>query len=189
MNASPRLAGRLAGLALTLLVLAQAPAAEPLGGDFTLRTAGGEVSLADLRGKVVPIYFGFMSCPDVCPTTLSVLGAALRELHAGEIERVQAVFVSLDPERDDPSRLAEFARFFHPSIIGATGSQEVLRDVTRRYRVAYARVTDPDSAGYTLEHTSRLVLVGPDGSMRRLIADGTPPEVVTDAIRQLLGRS
>lgn len=173
---------------LGLLVFWQGTAAAPLGGDFTLLSSDGEVSLASLRGKVVPVYFGYMSCPDLCPTTLSVLGAAMRSLKDAQLEHVQALFVSLDPERDDLARLSEYARFFHPRITGVTGTPEVLRDVARRYRVTFARVPGKAHGQYTLDHTSRLVLVGRSGEMQRLLPDGTPPEEVATAIRELLAR-
>lgn len=174
--------------ALVLFLVAQGAAAARLGGDFTLQSSEGEVSLAALRGKVVPIYFGYMSCPDLCPMTLSVLGAALGQLQAAELEQVQALFVSLDPERDDPARLAEYARYFHPRITGVTGSPAVLQDLARRYRVSFARVPGNTAESYTLDHTSRLVLVDPEGKMRRLLADGTPADAVASAIRALLAR-
>ena len=175
-------------LALSLVVLWQGAVAVPLGGDFALQSAGGEVRLASLRGKVVPVYFGYMSCPDLCPITLSVLGAALRRLDDPELEQVQALFVSLDPDRDDLERLSQYARYFHPRIIGVTGTPEVLNDVARRYRVAFFRVPGSTPEQYTLDHTSRLVLVGRGGEMQRLLPDGTPPEEVASAIRELLQR-
>ena len=95
--------------------------AEPLGGDFTLQSAEGAVSLADLRGRLVPIYFGYMSCPDLCPMTMSVLGSALGALDDSESRRVQALFISLDPPRDDLQRLSEYARRFSSTNRGCHG--------------------------------------------------------------------
>ena len=161
---------------------------EPLGGDFTLRSADGDVSLAELRGRVVPIYFGYMSCPDICPMTLSVLGTALRALEEGELQKVQALFISLDPHRDDLPRLSEYARYYHPRIQGVTGSQAQLDEVARRYRVVVSKVPTGGEGQYTLDHTSRLALVGRDGRLARMIPDGIPPPVVTEAIRHLLNR-
>ena len=99
-------------------------AAPPQGGDFTLDSVAGPVRLADLRGQVVLIYFGYTTCPDICPTNLAFLAAALRELTPDELQRVRVLFVSVDPERDDTPRLAVYAAYFHPNIQGVTGAPE-----------------------------------------------------------------
>lgn len=187
MRATP-VRARLLPVLLGVMMIGQASAATPLGGDFTLPRAGGKVSLAALRGKVVPVYFGYMSCPDLCPTTLGSLGAALRLLDDTDREQVQALFISLDPERDDVQRLAEYAHFFHPTIIGTTGPPDVLEDIARRYRVTVSQVAGDEKGQYTLDHTSRLILIGRGGKMQGLLADGTPAEEIAAAIRELLLR-
>lgn len=179
---------RLVALLASLLLAARSPLAVPLGGDFTLASAEGDVSLASFRGKVVAVYFGYMSCPDLCPTTMSVLGGALRLLDEAEAEQVHGLFVSLDPERDDLHGLLAYARYFHPRITGVTGPPDAIEAIAKRYRVQFARVPGRAPGEYAVDHTSRLVLVGRDGTMRRLLPDGTPPEAVVDAIRALLVR-
>lgn len=176
----------LLGALLFGLVVAVPATAAPLGGDFTLQSVEGTVSLRSLRGQVVPIYFGYMSCPDLCPMTLSALAVAMRSLEEAERERVQALFISLDPERDDLPRLSDYARHFHPRIEGVTGSPAVVAEVAGRYRVVVAKVPGADADRYTLDHTSRLALVGRDGELRRLMPDGTPPAEIAAAIRDLL---
>ncbi len=153
-----------------------------------MHSADGAVSLAELRGRVVPIYFGYMNCPDICPMTLSVLGTALRALDEGELQTVQALFISLDPQRDDLPRLSEYARYFHPRIEGVTGSPAELAEVARRYRVVATRVPVGGEDQYTLDHTSRLALVDRNGRLARMIPDGMPPPVITEAIRGLLSQ-
>ncbi len=174
----------LATLLLTLGTLCQA--ATPLGGDFALQSAEGTVSLAELRGKVVPVYFGYMSCPDLCPMTLTALGAALGRLDDAEREQVQALFISIDPKRDDLERLSEYARYFHPRIEGVTGSPETISEIARRYRVVFAEAPANTANFYTLDHTSRLALIDREGQLQRLLPDGTPPADIAEAIRQLL---
>ncbi|MCP4129331.1 MAG: SCO family protein, partial [Gammaproteobacteria bacterium] len=85
----------------------------PQGGDFVLASAAGPVELAAMRGKVVVLFFGYTTCPDVCPTSLAILSMALNGLSEGEVEQVQGVFVSVDPERDSLEHLQEYGRYFH----------------------------------------------------------------------------
>ena len=105
-----------------------------LGGDFTLMSASGPVSLSDYRGKVVMLFFGFTACPDVCPTALQKLSQAVSGLSTENQEEVLTLFVSVDPQRDTPERLAEYVNFFGDKIIGLTGNASDLRTLTQRYR-------------------------------------------------------
>ena len=107
----------------------------PTGGDFTLQSATGPVTLKDYRGKVVLLYFGYTYCPDICPTSLTATAQALGQLAPAELARVQTLFVSVDPERDTPARLKDYGAFFHPSIIGVTGTAAA----NRRCRPALRR--------------------------------------------------
>lgn len=164
------------------------PQRPKLGGDFTLQSAKGPVSLAEFRGKVVPIYFGYTSCPDVCPTNLALIGGALRALDADELDQVQPIFITVDPERDTPERVAEYAAYFHPKMIGLTGSPEEIAAVARQYGVAYMKVEDPNSAmAYTVDHSSRTYLMGKDGQLYALIPHAAPLQDIVAAIREALG--
>ncbi len=98
----------------------------PPGGDFVLQSWAGPVALSDLRGKVVLMYFGYTWCPDICPTSLALMSAAFGELQPEQLERVQGLFVSVDPARDTTQRLKEYGAYFHPSILGVTGSEETV---------------------------------------------------------------
>jgi protein SCO1/2 len=163
------------------------PRQPQLGGDFTLRSAQGPVSLSGFRGKVVPIYFGYSSCPDVCPTNLALIGGALRALDADELAQVQPIFITVDPERDTPERAAEYAAYFHPKMLGLSGSPEEIAAVARAYGVAYMKVEEPDSAmGYSVDHSSRTYLMGKDGKLFTLIPHAAPSEDIVAAIRKAL---
>ena len=120
-------------------------AAEAPGGDFTLTSAAGPVALADLRGKVVLLYFGYTYCPDICPTALATAAAALGSLSEAEAARVAMLFISVDPARDSPAHLREYTAFFHPAIVGVTGSEAEVAAVAARYGVYFAR--QPAAAG------------------------------------------
>ncbi len=158
-----------------------------LGGDFTLTSDKGPVSLEDLRGKVVPIYFGFTHCPDVCITSLSSIAAGLEKLTEAERGQIQPVFISIDPERDDPARVGEYARYFYPSMIGLTGSLDEVSKVAKQHFVIFEKVPMEDSdMGYTMDHSSIFYVVGKDGVIRSLIHHGESPDEIARVLREAL---
>ena len=159
----------------------------PAGGDFTVQTADGPLALHALRGKLVLLYFGYTFCPDICPTSLAATAEGLRRLSADELARVAVIFVSVDPERDTPARLKDYVAFFHPAIVGVTGTPAEIADVARRYGVSYAiQKAATAGGGYVVDHSADTYLVGPDGRLAGRIAHATPPEQVAAAIRQSL---
>jgi len=165
----------------------QLPMAAPAGGDFTLQSAGGPVALQDFRGKLVLVYFGYTYCPDICPTALVATAEGLKLLTPDELAQVAVVFISVDPERDTPARLKEYAEFFHPAIVGVTGTPEELAAIARRYGVFYARQSvETAGGGYVVDHTSDTYVVGADGKLDGKIAHATPPEQVAAEIRKRL---
>ena len=158
-----------------------------LGGDFTLTSDQGPVSLQDLRGKVVPIYFGFTHCPDVCITALGAIAAGLKQLDEAEQAQVRPVFISIDPERDDAGRVGEYARYFHPSFIGLTGSLEEVTRVAKSHFVIFEKVPLEDSElGYTMDHSSIVYVVGRDGVIKNLIHHGESPDNIAKVLRETL---
>lgn len=161
-------------------------AAVAAGGTFTVQSADGPVSLDDFRGKVVLLYFGYTYCPDICPTALMSTAAALKLLSDQERQRVQTLFISVDPERDTPARLKEYATFFDPSILGATASPDTVADVAKRYGVFYARQQVDTGGGYVVDHTSETLLLGPDGKLVGRIPHAAAPDVVVAEIRKFL---
>jgi protein SCO1 len=162
-------------------------AAPPTGGDFVLESASGPIDLADLRGDVVLIYFGYTWCPDICPTNLVLIAGALKTLAPEELERVHVLFVSVDPERDSPERLAEYSDYFHPKILGLTGTPERIAAVAQLYGAAYRRTELPDSAmGYVVDHSAYSHLVDTQGRLVRNLDHATPSAEIVAAIRDLL---
>lgn len=183
----------LAGLALAFVLRPQpvetriAMGDTRLGGDFTLTSVQGPVSLSDFRGKVSVIYIGYASCPDVCPTALAVLTQTLKQLDAQEREQVQGIFISVDPERDTPEKLAEYAAFFSPRIIGVTGSQDQIDQVVRQYGAFYRKVDMKDSAmGYAVDHSSRLYLIDREGRLVQTLLHNSSPQELTQSLQTLL---
>lgn len=163
-------------------------AAPPAGGDFVLDSASGPVDLADLRGRVVLIYFGYTWCPDICPTNLVLIANALKMLTPQELERVQVLFVSVDPERDSPGRVGEYSGYFHPRILGLTGTAERVAEVAGLYGAAYRRTELPDSAmGYVVDHSAYTYVVSPGGRLVRTLDHATPSAEIAAVIREQLG--
>lgn len=163
------------------------PAGQPLGGEFTLDSPDGKLSLKDYRGKVVLIYFGYTFCPDVCPTSLATVAEALAALKPDEASRVRGIFISVDPERDTMDILKVYAPFFHPSITGASGTPEQVAEVARRYGVSYMKQKSVDGRPYTVDHSSFTYLIAPDGRLATALPHGTPAPEVLAAIRKSLG--
>lgn len=159
----------------------------PPGGDFTLQSAQGPVSLQDFRGQVVMLYFGYTRCPDVCPTSLSVLRGALDALSDEEVRNVRGIFISVDPQRDSPEILAEYAAFFHDAMIGATADEATIAEIARQYGAKYYAVELQGSAmGYAVNHSSALYLVDRQGELRFVFPHQAPYTVITEAIHFVL---
>ena len=162
-------------------------AAMAAGGDFTRESASGPVSLKDYRGKLVLVYFGYTFCPDICPTSLASTAEGLKQLKPEEAARVAMICISVDPERDTPPRLKEYAEFFHPSLVGVTGTPENLAEIAKRYGVFYARQkVETAGGGYVVDHSADTYVVGPNGQLVGKIAHATPPDRVVAEIRKHL---
>lgn len=159
----------------------------PAGGAFALSSAQGPVTLDGLRGKVVLLFFGYVTCPDICPTTLANLEQAVARLAPEERRRVQVAFVSVDPERDTPSILAEYTAAFDLPAVGLTGTPAQIADLADRYAAQYERVEMPGSAlRYAVNHSAAVYLIDPGGRLRLLLRHTAPPARFVDEIRRLL---
>jgi len=160
---------------------------EKRGGDFTLYGKNGAVNLSDYRGKVVAIYFGYTQCPDVCPTNLALLGAALKKLTKQELENIQGIFISVDPGRDTPEHLADYTKYFHPKIIGISGTPDMIDPIVASYGAYYEKVSFSNSAMlYGISHTSETYIVGKDGKLSAILPHAAPTEDIVKAIRDAL---
>ena len=158
-----------------------------LGGDFILNSKDGAVSLEDYRGQLVLMYFGFTSCPDVCPTALSTIAASMRQFSPDLEAQIQPLFVSVDPDRDTLDNLAQYSAYFHPSMLGITGSIETLDALVKNYGAYYRHIPLENSAlGYTVDHTSRVYLIGREGQLINTIAHGTSVDDVVTLLKQHL---
>jgi cytochrome oxidase Cu insertion factor (SCO1/SenC/PrrC family) len=154
----------------------------PVGGPFSLSDANGHVrSLDEFRGRLVLLYFGYAQCPDVCPMDLASIGGALRLLgeRAGE---VQPLFVTLDPARDTPPVLREYATAFHPALIALRGSEADTLRIARSYKVFYEKVAD-GKGGYSVDHTAFTFLLDRSGKYVAFLPPGTKADRIATLLR------
>ena len=154
--------------------------------DFTLTSADGDVTLSDYRGKIVLIYFGYTFCPDICPATLANVAQALRNMSESQTKDVQLIMVSLDPARDTPEKLAEYVAHFHPSFIGATGSDEKLTEVTSLYGIFYEKHESDSAGGYLIDHTATLLVIDREGYLKLVFPFGVTVDEIADDLKYML---
>ncbi|RME86098.1 MAG: SCO family protein [Caldilineae bacterium] len=155
--------------------------------DFTLTAHTGErVSLADFRGKYVILYFGYTFCPDVCPTTMAQLAQAMKLLDAPKAERVQVLFVSVDPERDTPERLAQYVPAFDPTFIGLTGTPDEIAAAATPMGIYYAKNEVGGASGYLVDHTASVMVLDEEGRVRLIWPYGTTAAEMAEDLDHLL---
>lgn len=134
-----------------------------VGGPFALKDASGKtVTDKDFAGRKMLVFFGFTSCPDVCPGGLQVISSALEKL-GPKADKLAPIFITLDPERDTPEKVAEYVKSFSPRLTGLSGSPEEVTAAAKAYRVYYKKVPGSDAATYTLDHTSIIYLMDEKG--------------------------
>ena len=184
---APIAAGEAAEPSATELIEGLLSGRAPVGGPFELTDQTGRRRTdADFRGKLVVLYFGYTYCPDVCPTELQSISLALDKLGVAA-EAVQPLFITVDPERDTPARLAEFVSSFHPRLIGLTGSLAEIRKTAIAYRTFFVKNSVAAPSDYSVDHTGFIYLVGKDGHYLGFLPPGATPDEIADAIRARLG--
>jgi protein SCO1/2 len=161
-------------------------AGKPTGGDFVLQSAAGPLDTKALRGKVLLVYFGYANCPDICPASLAAGTQALNALKPAERERTRLIMVSVDPERDTPARLKEYAAYFHPAMVGVTGTSAEVAAVAKAYGAGYVRQPAKADGSYAVDHSADTYVVAPDGRLAQVIHFAAPAAQVTEAVRKLL---
>lgn len=158
-----------------------------VGGPFSLVDhTGKQVTEQDFRGKLMLMFFGFTNCPDVCPSELQVMTAALDQLGAKAAD-VVPVFVTVDPERDTVEQMAQYVANFSPRLVGLTGTPAQIAAAAKAWRVYYAKVNDESStAGYTMDHSAIVYLMGRNGEYLAHFAYGTDAEAMAAGIARFL---
>jgi protein SCO1/2 len=152
-----------------------------IGGPFTLASATGPVSDTTYRGRWMLIYFGYTHCPDACPTTLGDMGAALDKMPAADRARIVPIFITVDPDRDTPAIIADYAKAFGPEFVGLSGTQDQITAAERVYRV-YAAKHPLKGQDYAMDHSSVVYVMGPDGKFSAVISDGTSPAEMAERL-------
>lgn len=186
-------------IAALLMVVAAACGQEPAAPKFRLTDITGAEfgqslaltdhtgkprTLADFRGKVVVMFFGFTQCPDVCPTTLANMGKVVKELGA-DGNKVQVLFVSVDPERDTRELLQQYVTAFHPSFLGLSGDAEATARTTKEFKI-YVQKQPTKSGGYTVDHSAGTFVLDQQGRMRLFAQQGAVGQMLLEDIRTLL---
>jgi len=171
------------------IALPNAVESVPTGGDFSLMSADGPFQLQDQRGKVVLIYFGYTFCSDVCPTNLALMAQALNGMTDEELNQVQGLFVSVDPERDKVETLKKYAQHFHDTMLGVTGSPSEIAEIAKRYGSAYRKVEGESAGGYLVDHSSNTYVIAPDGSLHSILPHAAPAQEILKITRELLAKS
>lgn len=156
------------------------------GKDFHLRDAQGQPrSLADYRGKVVTLFFGYTQCPDVCPTNLSAMASVVKKLGA-DGDKLQVLFVTIDPERDTPALLQEYAPAFNPKFVGLWGDAAQTTQVIKDFRLIVKKEPGPTPSSYLVDHTASTYVFDPKGRLRLQFAHRTATDDMVADIRKLM---
>lgn len=154
--------------------------------DFALNDQDGKPrTLADFKGKAVVIFFGYTHCPDVCPTTMSEMAAVMKQL-GPDAEKVQVLFVTVDPERDTPALLKQYVPAFDPRFIALSGDLEATAKVAKEFRVFYQKVPGKEAGSYTIDHTAASYVFDPQGRVRLFVRHGQGPEPIAQDLKVLL---
>jgi protein SCO1/2 len=154
-----------------------------IGGPFALQDGNGKtVTDRDLRGKWLLIYFGYTHCPDACPTTLSQMAAALDKL-GDKKDRIVPVFITVDPDRDTPATMKDYAASFGPNFVGLSGSPDAVKAVEREYHV-YAAKHPIEGGDYEMDHSSVIYLMDPDGKFVTNYVTGDKPEDMAKSLNE-----
>lgn len=155
---------------------------------FTLTDGNGrQVSDAQLGGKYRLVYFGFTYCPDVCPVDLQNIGKAMRQLEKSDpklAERVQPIFITVDPERDTPAAVKQYVSAFHPRLIGLTGTPEQIADAAKKHGVFFQKADEPGASDYQMDHSRVVLLFGKKGEPLAILPHDEGPEAVAAEIKR-----
>ncbi len=153
--------------------------------DFTLKTVDSSYILSNSK-KLRLVYFGFLSCPDICPTTFQILAKSIESLSEEEKRKIEILFIDIDPKRDTFPQMQKYLDHFYPGIIPLTGSEKELKEVAKKLNAFFEEVPIESEMGYTIDHSTRIYVIDKDSYYLDSIPHGLPIEVVTQYIRKNL---
>ncbi|MDY7576292.1 SCO family protein [Actimicrobium sp. CCI2.3] len=157
--------------------------------DFALTDHNGKPrTLADFKGKAVLIFFGYTQCPDVCPTTMAEMAAVMKEL-GPQADKVQVLFVTLDPERDTAELLSKYVPAFDPRFLGLYGDMAATAAVAKEFKIFYQKVDGKSAGSYTIDHTAGSYVFDPQGRVRLFVKHGQGAAPIAHDIKLLLDQS
>lgn len=159
-----------------------------IGGPFSLTDHTGQAVTQDiLRDKITLVYFGYSFCPDICPTDLQLIGQALDQMTEEERAEAQALFITIDPERDTAQQLAGYVPLFHPQIRGLTGTPEQIDAAAKAYRAYYKKVSaeEAGTSDYLMDHSAFIYLMDRDGNFVRVFGHGVDPAEMVEWFRKV----
>jgi len=163
-----------------------------IGGPFKLVDhTGKDVSEKDFLGQYMLIYFGYTYCPDVCPTSLTLMSEAMDIVEAKDpalAKLITPVFITVDPERDTVSAMKDYVENFYPTMVGLTGTTEQVSAAAKTYRVFYQKAETEDASEYLMDHSSITYLIGPDGLYSKHYGHGTGPDVMAASMLEILAK-
>jgi protein SCO1/2 len=178
----------LAGLLALCLTACSPPAdlpkAAPAGGDFVLQGTKGPVDTKALRGKLLLVYFGYVNCPDICPASLAVMNQVINTLPPEKRQEIQPIMISVDPARDTPEKLTTYTAYFHPDLIGATGSEEEVARVAAQFGAGYRKQPPRPDGSYAVDHSGNTYVVDKAGKLVATVPIGVP----ADELAAIIGK-
>lgn len=160
------------------------------GRDFALTDHDGKPRrLADFKGRVVVVFFGFTHCPDVCPTALAQMAKTLKSLDPEDARRVQVLFITVDPERDSPAVLRDYVTAFNPEFLALTGSVDDIARTTREFKVLAAKTAESSPGNYSVDHSTQTFVYDANNRLRLFVSHSKIEEVLGHDLKQLLNAS
>ncbi len=185
-----RLSAKLVFLLISsILLTACSPAPQsgrPAGADFVLQGPNGTVDSKNYRGKLMLVFFGYVNCPDVCPTSLAAMNEVLNGMTPEERANIQPILISVDPARDTPESLKNYTAYFHPSLVGVTGTPEQIATLAKAFGAGYIKQPDRSDGSYAVDHSASTYIVGKNGKLLAILPYGAPADELRAAIREAL---
>jgi protein SCO1 len=155
--------------------------------DFQLTDHNGQLrTLQDFRGKIVVVFFGFLNCPDICPTTLAEWNGIRDQLPVDQRDKIQVVFITVDPERDTAAKLKDYVTAFHPMNLGLLGDAKATADTAKAFKVIYQKVEGKTPGNYNMDHTAASFVFDQTGKVRLYVRMGQKMEQTASDVKQLL---
>jgi protein SCO1/2 len=159
---------------------------KPTGGDFVLQGPKGAVDTKAFRGKLLLIYFGYVNCPDICPASLAVMNQVINTLPPESRAKIQPILISVDPARDTPDKLASYTAYFHPELIGVTGTPEQIAAAANAFGAGYVKQETRADGSYAVDHSANTYVVDKNGKLVATVPIGMPADEVAAIVRQHL---